>query len=102
MLKYDNGVILNNNKALLKIEVISFEKLLYSTMASLRTYCKHDPILVSKLVWMLNHLKSQKNICSDLYYEAINFELKMLLKDAKKALDNKTDWKTIKQLAKMN
>jgi len=102
MLKYDNGVILNNNKALLKIEVISFEKLLYSSMASLRTYCKHDPILVSKLVWMLNHLKSQKNICSDLYYEAINFELKMLLKDAKKALDNKTDWKTIKQLAKMN
>ncbi len=99
MRKNDNGILLKDNKALLKIAIVTFEELLYTCMASLRTYCKHDPILVEKLIWMLKYLYLQKNSENENYKEHIATEMKLLLKDAKSSLANKQDWKKVKKLS---
>ncbi len=98
MQKSDNGVMIEDNKALLKIATVDFDELLYTSMASLRTYCKHDPILVEKLLSMLNYLHRLDNCAKVLYKQAVATEVKTLLKDAKKSLANKKDWKKIKLL----
>ena len=99
MKKLDSGVIIKDQKPYLKIEVVSFEELLYNCMASLRTYCKHDPILAQKLVWMLNYLEKQDDVASNAYLTAIANEKKSLLKDVKKATKNKNDFLKVKALA---
>lgn len=102
MRKNDNGILVEDNKAWLKIAIIPFEELLYTCMASLRTYCKQDPILVEKLIWMLTYLYSQKIYKNESYKETIAKEIKLLLKDAKSSLANKEDWKKLKKLSTIN
>ncbi|WP_432411199.1 DUF2254 domain-containing protein [Rasiella sp. SM2506] len=99
MRKNDNGILLRNNKAWLKIAIVTFEELLYTCMASLRTYCKHDPVLVEKLVWMLQYLAVQKVYKNENYKENIANEIQLLLKDAKSSLANKQDWKKVKKMS---
>lgn len=101
MQKSDNGVFIKNHKAWLKIATVDFHELLYRNMASLRTYCKHDPILVEKLIAMLTYLYKQENSQNPSYKEAVAKEIKLLLKDAKKSLSNKQDWKRIKLQIKL-
>lgn len=98
MQKKDTGIISRDHRSWLKITIVSFDDLLYTCMASLRTYCKHDPILVEKLVWMLLYLHQQKEYKHEAYIESIAKEIKLLLKDAKLSLDNKKDWKRIKEM----
>ena len=88
MRKNDNGVMTADNKAWLRIAIVPFEELLYTSMASLRTYCKHDPVLVEKLVWMLNYLYNQKIYKNETYKGTIAKEMKTLLKDAKSSMAN--------------
>jgi len=45
-----------DDTALIYIKTVSFEQLLYNVMAALRTYCKHDIIIVQKLFMMLQNL----------------------------------------------
>tara|TARA_R100000935_G_scaffold21876_4_gene40553 strand:- start:111696 stop:112991 length:1296 start_codon:yes stop_codon:yes gene_type:complete len=99
MRKNDNGVMTADNKAWLRIAIVPFEELLYTSMASLRTYCKHDPVLVEKLVWMLNYLYNQKIYKNETYKGTIAKEMKTLLKDAKSSMANKQDWKKVKKLS---
>ena len=98
MQKIDNGVIVQDEKALLKIAVVSFKELLYNVMASLRTYCKHDPIMVEKLLWMLKYLQEQP-VALENYHPAVDEEIKILLKQAKGAFDSKKDVKAIQNMA---
>ncbi|SRX55426.1 DUF2254 domain-containing protein [Aequorivita sp. CIP111184] len=98
MQKKDNGVIVQDEKATLKIAVVSFEELIYNVMASLRTYCKHDPIMVEKLLWMLKYLQVQP-AASEEYRNAVKNEMKTLLKQAKKAFDSKKDEIAIENMA---
>lgn len=100
MRKNDSGVLLEDGEAWLKIAIVSFEDLLYTCMASLRTYCKHDPVIVEKLVWMLKYLAGQDTYAEEVYPLFITKEIKLLLKDAKSSLTNKQDWKKVKLLAK--
>ena len=67
-------------------------------MASLRTYCKHDPIIVQKLIWMLSYLKEQ--VAEDTSYnEVIIKELGVLLKESKVAFDTKVDVEKVADMA---
>ncbi|PKA83742.1 putative membrane protein [Ulvibacter sp. MAR_2010_11] len=90
MKKRDSGVLVYEGIAYLKIAVVNFEDLLYNVMASLRTYCKHDPIIVQKLIWMLSYLKEQTPVAQS-YTRIIEKELSVLLDEAKNAFDSKTD-----------
>ncbi|WP_452221015.1 DUF2254 domain-containing protein [Lacinutrix salivirga] len=87
--KKDISIAYTEDEPLVLLNTLSFEKLLYQVMAALRTYCKHDVILVQKLLAMLNHLN--KHTTNKMYSEAIKKEITNLISDAKTSIDNKMD-----------
>ena len=95
MQKRDCGIFINDEKAVIKNAVIPFEDLLYNSMASLRTYCKHDPIIVQKLIWMLQYLEKIDAYKND-YKQNVTHELENLIKDAVASFDSEEDIKKIK------
>ncbi len=94
MQKDDNSIYSKNSKELVRIATISFKELIYNIMASLRTYCNHDPVMVQKLIWMLNYLEKQPTINKN-YYELIRAEKAALLEQAKNSLDLVRDFQII-------
>ena len=97
--KKDVYIIGNNDKAYIKMSMVKFEDLLYNIMASIRTYCKHDIILVQKLLLMFKYLKTQK-VKKQSYLDSIDTEVKTLLDDVKQAVTNQRDIDTALRMAK--
>jgi uncharacterized membrane protein len=96
--KKDVLIISNNDKAYIKISMVKFEDLVYNVMASIRTYCKHDIILVQKLLLMFKYLKTQ-NVKKQHYLDCIDTEVKTLLDDVKQAVTNQRDIDTALKIA---
>lgn len=90
MQKKDNGIIVHKESATLRMAIVSFKELMYNVMASLRTYCKHDPVMVEKLLWMLDYLQKQP-AAEDNYQKVIKEEMKTLLEQAKNSFDSEWD-----------
>ena len=90
MKKSDNSIYFLDNELYLKIATVDFSELIYTTMASLRTYCKHDPVIVQKLLLMLNYL-SEQQAYSKKYKECIEREIKLLINDAKNTFESSAD-----------
>lgn len=101
MQKRDSGILISDDVAYLKIAVVTFKELLYNVMASIRTYCKHDPIIVQKLILMLTYLKEQKGF-ETTYEAAITAELDNLIKDAERSFENEYDIQAIRNLSALN
>jgi uncharacterized membrane protein len=97
--KKDVHIISNDEKTYIKISMVKFEDLLYNVMASIRTYCKHDIILVQKLLLMFKYLKTQ-NIKKQGYLDCIDTEIKTLLDDVKQAVTNQRDIDIALKMAK--
>lgn len=97
MLKRDTAIIARNNNVNLRIAVITFKEMLYQIMASLRTYCVHDPIMVQKLFWMLQYLSKQPAV-EPQYYEAIKTEMNTLFTAAKDSLKTEVDVQYIEKM----
>jgi len=68
-------------------------------MASLRTYCKHDPVVVQKLVGMLTYLEGQEHVENE-YKITIKEELSILIHHAKSAFETKKDKALIQNVLK--
>ncbi len=98
MQKRDNGIIQKDEKTMLRIAVVSFKELIYNVMASLRTYCKHDPIMVEKLLWMLEYIQKQP-AAEENYHVIIKEEIQTLLKQAKQSIDSGKDVVVIDKMA---
>ncbi|WP_026451659.1 DUF2254 domain-containing protein [Aequorivita capsosiphonis] len=98
MKKNDSGVVTYNGERHVKIAIIQFKELLYNVMASLRTYCKHDPIVMQKLILMLKYLAEQ-NVEDTSYKEAINEELEVLIDGMD--FDSDKDVQVLRKLAGM-
>ncbi|MEP6261686.1 MAG: DUF2254 domain-containing protein [Gillisia sp.] len=98
MQKKDRNIIVRDNEAYLRINTVDFDELLYNVMAAIRTYCKHDIILIQKLMLMLQYLKMQPAQGKDLV-KCIELEAKTLINDARRALTNKRDLEKVDQLA---
>ena len=97
MKKKDNSFYYNEDKkALISIKTVSFEELLYNVMAALRTYCKHDIIVVQKLFIMFQYLLQQNNVLNQNYKEAIIKEVINLKNDALDNHKNTRDIEVIK------
>lgn len=88
--KSDNSIYFLDKELYLKIATVDFSELIYTTMASLRTYCKHDPVIVQKLLLMLNYL-SEQQAYSKKYKECIEREIKLLIDDAKNTFERSAD-----------
>lgn len=87
--KKDNSYAYIEDKPWVYITTVNFSTLLYEAMASLRTYCKHDVMLVQRLLVMLNNLKRLST--EDNYTKSIIEEIDNLKKDASTAIKNERD-----------
>lgn len=87
--KKDNSYTYIEDKPWVYITTVNFSTLLYEAMASLRTYCKHDVMLVQRLLVMLNNLKRLST--EDNYTKSIIEEIDNLKKDASTAIKNERD-----------
>jgi len=87
-----NVVLLEDVQA--SMSTITFKDLLYQVMVGLRTYCKHDVIMIKKLLSML---KKIDNACNNLSYKnSIAEEIKQVKLDAKSSIKNERDLALIK------
>lgn len=101
MQKKDDDYFQNDSgEAIMKLRNIDFETLLYQVMASLRTYCKKDVIIVQKLIQMLGFLLQNPKCESGRFKQIVAKEIDNLYKDALRALKNETDIKTLEKLVK--
>lgn len=87
--KNDVTYCLVNDEIKVSMSTVNFKLLLFQVMAALRTYCKHDIILVQKLLAMLYNVK--KNCKNNTYTEALSQEIEELKKDAKSTIKNDRD-----------
>lgn len=88
--KKENNIISRERIPYIKINTVHFDELLYNVMASIRAYCKHDIILIQKLMLMFQYLRMQTK--DPLYLKIIDREARTLLEDAKNSLSNPRDY----------
>lgn len=101
MTKKDKSYYFSEDEtALIFINTVSFEQLLYNVMAALRTYCKHDIIIVQKLFLMLQYLLQNSNVLNESYSKVVVKEIKNLEKDALANHENEADIDVIKSCVK--
>ncbi|WP_225969310.1 DUF2254 domain-containing protein [Dokdonia sp. PRO95] len=99
MLKKDNSYVVNdNNKAVVSLDTVDFEELIYFIFASLRQYCKSDFIMMTKMLTSLYYLKNVKTI-DDNYKEVIDSQAHLILEDAQAYIKNETDLKNLKEFS---
>lgn len=99
MVKRDQSIHDKNGEILVRIATITFEELLYNVMSSLRTYCKHDPTMVQKILWMLNYLKEQPAV-EESFRAVVKEEMKTMQEQARASLECERDIKAIAQITK--
>ena len=87
--KKDQIVLCKEDVGFVKVNAVDFKSLLYSVITPIRTYSKHDIVVVLKLFTLLEQLnhKSKNNS----YSKTIKEEAKTLYKDAKEAIKSETD-----------
>jgi len=71
---------------------------LYLLCASLRLYCKHDVVIVLKLLQMFDYLL-QIPVEMDSHHEAVANEFRNLMEDAEASIQNKADLKAVREFA---
>ena len=95
--KSNTSIICDENSSpILKVSTVDFKDLLFQVMAALRTYCKHDIVIVQKLFFMLNYLYKSETMALEIYKDAIKQELENLYEDALENIKTDADVKAIK------
>lgn len=87
----------DDDNPFISIRTVSFEVLMYNVMAALRTYCKHDIIVVQKLFMMLEYLLEHVDVSDQIYKKTIVKEIGTLYQDAIANQKNEADLSVIKQ-----
>ena len=86
-----------NKKKIIELRSVSFENLIYHTLAAYRQYCKHDIILMEKLTYMLKYLYTHDAVISS-YKNSINNQLEIIKEDIQESISNKSDRKKLEML----
>lgn len=74
----------------IELETVDFGTLIYQSMAAYRQYCKHDIILMEKMVFMFQYLKKQE--CkNDKYIDILEEQLNILKVDIQDNIANEMD-----------
>jgi len=81
----------------LQIQSISFEMLMHQVLAAYRQYCKHDTILMEKMVSMLKYLLLQKTSTDD-YYGVITAQLDIIKEDIESHISNSSDRQMLREM----
>ncbi|WBL23300.1 DUF2254 domain-containing protein [Zunongwangia sp. HRR-M8] len=102
MQKKDTSVISREKKCYLKLNTVDFKSLLYNVLATIRTYCSHDLIIIQKISLMFEYLLEQEQK-EDYYKKLIREEARLFFDSGIQAVESDTDILLIKSLAeKMN
>ncbi|RMB57634.1 DUF2254 domain-containing protein [Dokdonia sinensis] len=97
MLKRDKSYILNKNKvALVSLDTVDFDQLLYFIFASLRQYCKADFVMMHKMLISLYYLKNVDCV-DDTYKKEIAEQAHLILDDARAYIKNESDLKKLEE-----
>ena len=94
-----NGVAIqdenkNDFSSRLWLCIVTFEELLSDSLTSLRLYCKHDVMVMQRIVSLLQFLSSRPH-CSTAQRQVIQKEIDILKVDAKEELANPSDYKKL-------
>jgi uncharacterized membrane protein len=81
----------------IEVATISFSELLHQTLSSYRLYCRHDVILMEKLIRMLNYL-SRSNTLDPLHHEIVRKQMAVFAEDIREHISNKKDQERLNQL----
>ncbi|PHQ28907.1 DUF2254 domain-containing protein [Leeuwenhoekiella nanhaiensis] len=96
--KEDYSYIHNDEgEALICLRTIDFKELIYFVFVALRSYCKHDVIMLHKMLTALYFLLQVQSVIKD-SEEIIIDEINLILEDAKENIQNPTDLKVIFQI----
>ena len=95
MYKNDISILFEDSQPLVKINSVTFKELLYFVLVPIRTYAKHDVIIVNKLINMFQHLAFNIDCDNKGYLSDINKEVKLLSIDVNSAINNQEDLKYI-------
>ncbi|GJM29385.1 MAG: hypothetical protein DHS20C17_20200 [Cyclobacteriaceae bacterium] len=79
------------------VNTVNFQDLIYNIMASLRQYCKHDVVVVQKLINMLKLLLITEKE-KEIYPSTIMEQLNVLMEDAKRSISNQKDQEKLNHL----
>lgn len=93
--KKDDSYYVIDNEAFVEISTVNFSTLLYDTMAALRTYCKHDVLLMRQLFNMLTFLNQEAKQLDNDYKKSIAREIEHLEHDAKESIKYDFDFKQV-------
>ncbi len=97
MKKRDTSFLFDDDEAFISIKTVSFEQLIYNVMAAMRTYCKHDIIVLQRLFMMLEYLLGHAEAFDQQYRKTIVKEIGTLYQDAIDNQTNETDLALIKR-----
>jgi|TARA_R110000737_G_scaffold216770_1_gene233186 uncharacterized membrane protein len=73
-----------------ELTTVDFDELMYQCLAAYRQYCKHDIILMEKIVLMLKYLLIQ-TYSIESYITTLTTQLKIVESDIRSNIDNETD-----------
>jgi len=76
------------------MEIVGFDELLFSILAPLRQYARHDLMVMMKMLEMLKFLH-KKDYCTNKQREIIHREIKVLVDDAEEYLTNSADYNRV-------
>ncbi|WP_308991493.1 DUF2254 domain-containing protein [Mariniflexile litorale] len=96
--KNDKSLSYISEVAYVSMATVNFKTLIFQVMAELRTYCKHDVVVVEKLLMMLLHLKNIIKEENKKYQEVLDEEIANLILDAEASISNKRDLNFIKSI----
>lgn len=82
------------DEAIICLRTIDFKELLYFVFVSLRSYCKHDVIMLHKMLTSLYFLLQTESVIKH-SKEIIIDEVNLILEDAKANISNPTDLRGI-------
>ncbi|SDB65636.1 Uncharacterized membrane protein [Flavobacteriaceae bacterium MAR_2010_188] len=89
--KMDTSYYFKDSEPIVEFNIVSFDQILYSVMASLRTYVSHDILIVNKLLGMLEKLLRAKDFAKPEYQMSIISEVTNLHQDVLESLTNERD-----------
>lgn len=96
MQRHDTEIISEEGTAYLRLATIDFEELLYNVMASIRTYCLHDIVLVQKLSLMFLYLQKQEAL-EEKYHAVVEKEVDIFIDAVQDSISNKDDRKVFEE-----
>ncbi|WP_054851909.1 DUF2254 domain-containing protein [Olleya sp. ITB9] len=98
--KNETSLLFEDKEALVKINTISFQELLYLVLTPIRTYAKHDVIIIGKLIDLYTHLFTKLDNASN-YKDVIINEINALYFDVENNISNPNDLEVISNKMKV-